>query len=251
MKEYLLIPSSEALSIVNRRTNTTMEAPTTVHNHGIQISTNEKNLPHKTQAAQQMMKEVQTDNILENENNLPPEILLKLYDNIKRSKHLNNGENRVEDNLSVEEADIEDKKKEKSRTSKATISAAASLKRKALSGTSQVDSLIKTLPISVRLMAKGLYNELMSTGMIALNSHGMVSTVGVAKIVRLEDLLRSLLVKNARIEHVKPVILAILPKIPPEYIRNSKVNILNTSGSGKITIKDCNSNKKNVQWIHL
>jgi len=249
MKEYFLIPASDAQSIFNARN--TKNTPTAVQNHGIRITTNEKNLPHKTQAAQQMLKEVKLDNILENPANLPPEILLKLYDNIKRSKHSDDMENKIEDTHDPEKADI-DMKKEKTITSGSAIQAAALVKRRAVSNTSQVDSLIKTLPISVRLMAKGLYNELISSGLLSLNSHGLISTPGVAKIVRLEDFLRSILVKNARIEHVKPIILALLPKIPSEYIRNSKVSILNSSGSGKaVVVKDCHSNKKvKTQWIH-
>jgi len=210
MKEFFLIPSSE------------MKSHTPV-----QVTTSEANLPGRTETAKEIIREVKKDKVLENEINLPPEVVLKLYDRLKRGSHSSVEEEPVTTDQVKNRAVSENKKQDDAR---------------------DMETLINTLPTNLRTLGRGLSNYLTSKDLIKVDENGMVKMEGVDGTFRIEDILRSIIVKNASVNKVKSIIDGLLPNLPLDIIRNDKVRTLKTIGSGEkrsIIIK----NKSLSKWL--
>jgi len=212
MKEFFLVPSSEM------KTKMSNNFP-----NPIQVTTTEPNIPHRTEAAKNIAKELYKDQILENNINLPAELVLKLYERIKRLENPNSIPKEKSDDIIKEGNSSDSIGEEKD-----------SLKKNEQKEEGDIEMIIEILPKFIRLKARELFNHLIKTKVINLNKFGMISIRGTNKTIRLEDLLRVILIKNARVEHIKHLLFHLLPKIPNEFIRNEKVLLLKTKGSGSI-----------------
>ena len=97
-----------------------------------------------------------------------------------------------------------------------------------------VEGVINSLPSDLRPLGRQIYLHLMDKEAIRLDRLGMVKVLNSVENLRLEDLLRALLIKKASVRTVRKALKNILPYIPNAFIRNNKVlELKNDFGAGK------------------
>ena len=86
---------------------------------------------------------------------------------------------------------------------------------------------------------------------VVINNYGIISHIESATSARIEDVLRAVLVKQAKISHIKDFLLKILHLIPNELISNTKCRALKSRGGASKRNKKTNNSSKWIIYKHL
>lgn len=92
------------------------------------------------------------------------------------------------------------------------------------------DTFANTIPLAQRQNAQNLINILVKSNRFDIDKYGIITEKETLESIRLEDLLRSILIKNAKVSHIKDFIRKTMDVIPNDMINNSKFKLLKSRG---------------------
>ena len=186
---------------------------------------------------------------IKSENLLPPEIEENIlaHDNLKKRKSLEQVKSKNESKLLYSigsQTDIgpdvkpnglknEHERKQEVKTedssSMTEVSSLLPMKTKSI-----IPIYSNTLPVALREEAMDLLAQLVNEGIIGISSDGTVTTASMRETIHIEELLRLLFVKFARVADHEKILTYIVKFIKPEFIRNAKArDLVNIVGTGK------------------
>lgn len=186
-------------------------------NDNISVITKESVLPEQSLFTRDVKTNINKNNILEN-GSMQSDVVLDLYNYISKL-HDEKQKNKITMN------DVKQEEKPKI----------------------NIQQYVNTLPKSFRQVGIDLLNEMKSTTDILDNGNIKLKTEDSE--LPIEDFLRAVLIKNARVSHIKDELLKFLPEIPVFYRYNAK--LMNMRGGVDEVNTVINKKKHNVQWLRI
>lgn len=106
------------------------------------------------------------------------------------------------------------------------------------------DDFVNFIPLNLQQGAREILHHVLETDGVALNPNGVVYFDKSSRQIRVEDLLGSILIKNAPTKHIKDILLLVVKSIPDKLIVNKRVLKL------KDPLNDTGGGLQHIIWHH-